>query len=468
MIRLITTLIIALFAFISTIFAQEVTGDWHGQLDIQGKKLRISFHVSEKDNTYTSTMDSPDQSAFGIPTDKTFYLNDSLTISLKSIGITYKGQLKSNKIKGIFNQGGMQLPLILSRKKIKTEKQKARPQDPKEPYGYKSEDVFFTNKKANNITLAGTLTLPNNVKNPAVAILISGSGPQNRDEEIKIFNHRPFLVLSDFLTKNGIAVLRYDDRGVAKSEGTQKDATSADFATDVEAAYEYLLTRTDIDTKKIGLIGHSEGGFIAPMVAAKNKNIAFVVLLAGTGADGGEVLRAQTKKAMELSGLDKEHIAYNDKISAQVYQLLNTEKDTNLAKEKITSYLTKIRKEAPKSIANSLTDKNIKKQVNAITSPWLYYFIKTSPVQFLSKTTCPVLALNGSKDFQVVPKLNLTGIANALKKAKNNDVTIKEIEGLNHLFQTCNTGASNEYAKIEETFSPKALQIIANWINKRF
>lgn len=468
MIRLITTLIITLFAFMTTVFAQEITGDWHGQLDIQGTKLRISFHISEKDKIHTSTMDSPDQGAFGIPTDKTIYLNDSLSISLKSIGVTYTGKLKADKIEGIFKQGGMSFPLVLSKKAIKEKKQKLRPQDPKEPYGYKSEEVFFTNSKANNIKLAGTLTLPKGIKNPPVAILISGSGPQNRNEEVKIFNHRPFLVVSDYLTKKGIAVLRYDDRGVAESEGTQKDATSADFATDVEAAYNYLLTRTDINIKKIGLIGHSEGGFIAPMVAAKNKNIAFIVLLAGTGADGGEVLRTQTKKAMEIAGLDKEHIAYNDKISAHIYNLIKTEKDTDLLKEKMDTYLTKIRKEAPKSIADALTDAGIKSQVNSVTSPWLSYFIKTDPDQFLSKTKCPVLAINGSKDFQVVPKLNLEGIEKSLRKAKNKDITIKELKDLNHLFQTCKTGASDEYAKIEETFAPKALQVIADWINKRF
>ncbi len=464
MIRLITTLIITLFAFISTIFAQEITGDWHGQLDVHGTKLRISFHVIKTNIAYASTMDSPDQGAFGIPTDKTTYKNNNLFITLKTIGVTFNGKLESDKIEGTFNQNGMDFPLTLSKEKIKKEAPKSRPQDPKEPYKYKSEDVVFTNKKANNIQLAGTLTLPNEVKNPPVAILISGSGPQNRNEEF--LNHRPFLVISDYLTKNGIAVLRYDDRGVAKSEGTQKNATSADFATDVEAAYNYLLTRKDVSSKKIGLIGHSEGGFIAPMVASKNKNIAFVILLAGTGVDGAEILRTQSKKALKFAKLDEEYINFNDTMSKHVFNLIKTETDQKNRKETIAAYLKKARKNAPKTMLKELTDENIKLQVTKITSPWMSYFIRTNPKQFLKKVTCPVLALNGSKDFQVVPKLNLNGIKTALQN--NKDVTITELENLNHLFQNCKTGAVDEYAKLEETFSPKALKIMSDWINKRF
>jgi len=463
MIRLITTLIISLFLFINTIFSQEIVGDWHGQLDVQGMKLRISFHIKQDNGIYTTTMDSPDQKAFGIPTDETIVDNNSVSVILKQMMINYKGTLKNNKIEGTFTQGGMNLPLNLTHKKIEKEK-KNRPQEPKKPYPYKNEEVSFINKQANNIKLSGTLTLPKDVKKPAVAVLISGSGPQNRDEEA--LGHKPFLVIADHLTKNGIAVLRYDDRGVAKSEGTQKNATSADFATDVQAAIDYLKTRTDINSKKIGLIGHSEGGFIAPMVASKSKDVAFIILLAGTGADGADVLRTQTVKSMELAKLSQEHIDFNDKMSKEIYDLVKKENDKEKLKSQITNYLNYIKKDAPKSITKELTNQVIKAQVETITSPWMAYFIKTNPKQFLNKTNCPVLALNGSKDFQVLPKLNLNGIKKALKR--NKDVTIIELEGLNHLFQNCETGALDEYAKIEETFSPKALKIISDWINKRF
>ncbi len=453
-----------MFCFATNLFSQEIAGDWHGELDVQGNKLRITFHVTETNGTYQTTMDSPDQKAFAIPTDKTIVKEDSIFISMKSMGANYKGVLKGTEIQGVFKQAGMNLKLHLSKREIKATKPKVRPQDPKKPYNYISEEVSFVNKQANNIKLAGTLTLPKGIKNPPVVILISGSGPQNRNEEI--LNHRPFLVLADYLTTNGIAVLRYDDRGVAKSEGVFKDATSADFATDVKAAVAFLQTRTDIDTKKIGLIGHSEGGFIAPMVAAKNKDIAFIVSLAGPGVDGAKVLLSQSKKALELSDVSQEHIDANEKMSIHIYSLIKTEKDITILKEKITSYLQEVRKKGPKSITESLTDNAIKQQVNTITAPWFAYFIKTDPTQFLNKVTCPVLALNGEKDFQVLPELNLNGIKKALVNSK--DVTTIELPNLNHLFQTCKTGAFDEYATIEETFSPEAMQIIRDWIKERF
>jgi len=464
MIRIIITFLLSFFLFVTSIFAQDITGDWYGQIDVQGSKLRISFHVNEKDKTYATTMDSPDQMAFGIPTDETIVLNNNITISLKSMMIVFNGRLNKDIIKGTFSQGGMDFPLILSHKKITKEKKKPKFQEPTKPYPYKSEEITFVNKKANNITLSGTLTLPKNIKKPVVAILISGSGPQNRDEEI--LDHKPFLVLADHLTNNGIAVLRYDDRGVAKSEGTQKNATSADFATDVEAAITYLQTRKDIDTSKIGLIGHSEGGLIAPMVASNNNNVAFIVLLAGPGVNGAEVLKTQTKKAFELAGLTKKHIDFNNKVSEEIYNMVKIENDNNKLQINIIDYLNEVKKVAPDSYAKELTDTAIKIQAKTISSPWMTYFIKTNPKEFLNQVNCPVLAINGSKDIQVIADLNLSGINSALKH--NDDVTVKKLEGLNHLFQTCETGAVNEYAKIKETFSPKALQIISNWINKRF
>ena len=464
MIRVITTLLFSLFLFVTSIFAQDVQGDWYGQLNVQGTKLRISFHIKNNNGIYSTTMDSPDQMAFGIPTDTTIVNGKTVSISLKKMMISYKGTLNDTSINGTFSQGGMDLPLELSHQKIEKAKAKLRPQTPKKPYPYLSEEVQFINPKANDIKLSGTLTLPKEVKNPAVAILITGSGPQNRDEEL--LEHKPFLVIADYLTRNGIAVLRYDDRGVAKSEGTQKDATSADFATDVEAAINYLKTRNDIDTHKIGLIGHSEGGFIAPMVASKNKAVAFIILLAGTGVDGAKILSTQTAKSLELANAPKEQIEFSNQLNAKIYNLVKTEEDLTELKDKISKVLHQAQKDAPKDIANQLTDDIIKNQIKMITSPWMRYFIKTNPQQFLNNVTCPVLALNGSKDFQVLPDLNLNGIKNGLTKSK--DVTIKKLDGLNHLFQTCDTGAFSEYATIEETFSPKALAIMVQWINKRF
>lgn len=464
MIRIVITFILSFFMFVTSIFAQDYSGDWYGKIAVQGQQLRINFHIVKTGQLYKTTMDSPDQNAFGILTDSTFVNENEITIKLNSMMISYSGKLLENRIEGTFSQGGMKLPLVLSHNKIVKAPVKKKPQEPIKPYPYTTEEVNFINKQADNIKLSGTLSLPKNKKKPAVAILISGSGPQNRNEEL--LGHKPFLVLADFLTKKGIAVLRFDDRGVAKSEGSQKGATSADFATDVQAAFEYIKTRKDIDTLKIGLIGHSEGGFIAPMIASKNKEIAFIVLLAGTGVDGAKVLTSQSTRAMELQGIPKEYISFNETMNTNIYALVKEEDDVNQLKEKLESYLKQARTKAPLAIASQLTNEAIQRQITTITDPWMRYFIKTNPKQFLKTVSCPVLALNGAKDFQVIADLNLNGISNSLKN--NQDVTIKKLAGLNHLFQHCKTGAFAEYATIEETFSPDALTTIANWINKRF
>jgi alpha/beta superfamily hydrolase len=345
-----------------------------------------------------------------------------------------------------------------------------RPQDPTDQLSYISEDIYFTNSKADNIKLAGTLTIPKNVKQPSVAILISGSGPQNRNSEIKQFNHRPFLVLSDYLTKNGIAVLRYDDRGIADSEGDFSTATSYDFATDVEAAVTYLKTRTDIDTTKIGLIGHSEGGIIAPIVAANSTSaIAFTVLLAAPGVSGDKVLNTQARKAGELAGAPASILDENQKLSTLIYDIIKTETHKDSVVSKITSSLNAYKTNNPSSpISAMINPAMIKQQTGLIKSKWLVEFIKFEPKTYLSKTTCPVLALNGSLDCQVLPKINLEGIKQGLDIAQNKDVTIMELEGMNHLFQKAQTGSIQEYGQIKETFSADALKIIANWINERF
>lgn len=457
--------------FSANIFSQNIVGDWYGKLELPGMNLRILFHVTESEGIYTTTMDSPDQGANDIPTTATTFNKNILSIHIENMGISYKGTLKNKTITGIFIQNGHEISLTLSKEITKAVIQKRRPQDPIKPYKYHSEEVFFLNKKANNIKLAGTLTLPKNVKKPAVVILISGSGPQNRDEEIKMFNHRPFLVLSDYLTNKGIAVLRFDDRGVADSEGDREHATSADYATDVEAAVAYLKTRADIvDTSKIGLIGHSEGGLIATMVASEDKNIGYIVLLASPGVSGDKVLLSQTRKAGELAGVSVKVLDLNERLSKELFLIVKNETNTKKIKEKAIVYLTTFKNEnsISESEKSSLSKKKIEKQANSITSDWICFFIRTNPSVFLQKINCPVLAINGEKDFQVLPKLNLEGISKALKKAKNKDITIQEIKGLNHLFQTAITGSASEYKAIEETFSPTALKIIADWINKRF
>lgn len=347
------------------------------------------------------------------------------------------------------------------------QEREGRIQDPVKPYPYTSENVFFINKSADSIKLAGTLTVPKDVMDPPVAILISGSGLQNRDSEV--FNHRPFLVLSDYLTKNGIAVLRYDDRGVGESEGDPKEATSEDFATDTEAAISFLKKRSDIDTNKIGLIGHSEGGFIASMVASRTKDVAFVISLAGNGVSGKKVLLSQAKKTLDQFGSSKEYIEVDQKSRAIIFSAIEEEDEKDVlvtkAKERLKMYQEALSEEKKKYFIQVPSDYLVAAYSE---SNWLRYFIKTDPYQFISKVSVPVLAINGSKDVQVLSTLNLNGFEAGLAKAGNKDYTIKELDGLNHLFQKANTGVISEYAGIQETFNPKALEFIKDWIVARF
>ena len=452
---------ILLIAFLTsiTIMAQDITGKWNGVLKVQGTQLRLVFNVSKSENGLTSTMDSPDQGANGIQVTKTTFENSKIKFEVANARIEYDGELKGDEIIGTFKQGGQEFPMNLSRKAIEKEVVK-RPQEPLKPYSYYSEEVTFQNSKA-NISLAGTLTLPKKEGDFPVVILISGSGPQNRDEEM--LGHKPFLVLSDYLTKNGIAVLRYDDRGVGQSKGDFKTATSADFATDVESAIAYLKTRKEINKKKIGLVGHSEGGMIAPMVAAKSKDVSYIVLLAGTGIQGDRLLLLQQELIAKANGASEAEVKRSVQANAKLFEMVVQSNDNEKLKLNLTSQLNELIKneEIPNGMSN---EQYIAFQVNQITAPWMEYFMKYNPVSTLEKVKCPVLAVNGEKDLQVPPKENLTAIKNALAKGGNKNVTTIEFPNLNHLFQECETGSPNEYATIEQTFSPIALAEITKWI----
>ena len=459
-------LVILLILFVSvTMSAQDVTGQWYGVLKVQGTQLRLVFNVTKSGTALSSTMDSPDQGAKGIPVTKTTFENSKIKFEVSNAMIEYNGELKNDEIIGTFKQAGQEFPMNLSRKVIEKEVIK-RSQEPTKPYSYYSEDVIFPNAKA-NISLAGTLTLPKKDGNYPVVILISGSGAQNRDGEL--LGHKPFLVISDYLTKNGIAVLRYDDRGFGKSTGNFETATSADFATDVESAVAYLKTRKEINPKKIGLMGHSEGGIIAPMVAAKSKDISFIVLLAGTGIQGDKIVLLQQELIAKANGAPemeiKKSVEGNEKLLEMVVQSDNDEK----LKSELRNHLNELIKDnSDKEIPQGMTkEQYISLRVSVITSPWMQYFLKYNPQAVLEKVKCPVLAVNGEKDLQVPPKENLTAIKNALIKGGNKNVTTIEFPNLNHLFQESTTGSPAEYGTIEQTFSPVALNEITKWIQKQ-
>ena len=459
MMKIITLALIFLISNHS--FGQDITGQWNGVLKVQGTQLRLVFHVTKTDIGYISTMDSPDQGANGIPVTNTTFENSKIKFEVSNARIEYNGELKENEIIGTFKQGGQEFPMNLSRKDI--EKVVIRPQEPIKPYPYYSEDITFQNT-IENISLAGTLTLPKKDGIFPVVILISGSGPQNRDEEI--LGHKPFLVIADYLTRNGIAVLRYDDRGVGQSKGDFKTATSADFATDVQSAVDYLKTRNEINKKKIGLVGHSEGGLIAPMVASKSKDVSFIVLLAGPGIQGDKLLLLQQELIARSSGTSEAEINKTILINSKLFEIVNKSENDLKLKIALRNELNDLMsKDTTSKLPNGMTQEEfVSYQVNQISSPWMQYFIKYDPADGLRKITCPVLAVNGEKDLQVPPKENLTAIKNILKNAGNKNVTTMEFPNLNHLFQECQTGLPEEYASIEQTFSPKALEEITKWV----
>lgn len=444
--------------------AQDITGQWNGALNIQGTQLRIIININKIIDGFTSTLDSPDQGAKDIPVNTTTFENNTLYFSVSKLQLEYTGTLSADgkNINGTLTQGVTSMLLDFSRESVKKETVN-RTQDPLKPYPYYSEDVRFMNNKA-GIELAGTLTLPDKNGTYPVVVLISGSGPQNRNEEI--MNHRPFLVLSDHLTRNGIGVFRYDDRGVADSKGDFQSATSLDFALDAEAAVEYLKTRKEIDRKKIGLAGHSEGGYIAPMIAARNDDISFIVMLAGPAIPGEDIVLIQTELIEKASGVSDEEVEFTKNIYSGVFEIIKRQDNKDSIKSQVTAFVKNQYLEHPEILKSSKDqDENMIAQlITVYSSPWFKFFLEYDPSKDLEKVTIPVLAIIGEKDLQVPPQINLEATKKALKKAGNKNLTAKELPGLNHLFQKCSTGSPEEYAKIDETFSPIAMDIITEWI----
>lgn len=432
----------------------DIDGAWMGTLDMGAIKLRVVFHIVNTPDGLVATLDSPDQNVNGMPTTKTTRDGATLKIEAKKIDGVFEGKIATdlNSIDGTWTQAGNGVPLVLKRVKDRAELERPRPQNPTKPYPYRDEDVSYENK-AQNVTLAATLTIPQGKGPFPAVVLITGSGPQDRDESL--MGHKPFLVLSDYLTRHGIAVLRADDRGTAKSTGDFAAATTADFATDTEAGVAYLKTRAEIDPHKIGLIGHSEGGEIAPMIAARNPDVAFIVMMAGPGVPGDEILPAQVQAIDLASGKRPEDTAKDVAQERDVLKLVETEKDDAALEKALKAKLSAGTGEAMVSA-----------QMKMITSSWFRYFISYDPGQALRQVKCPVLAMIGSLDVQVPAKQNLPAIRAALEQAGNKHFEVVQMPGLNHFFQTATTGAPTEYAQIEETISPVALEKMATWITQ--
>ena len=380
----------------------------------------------------------------------------------------FEGQLSDDKstLKGTWNQG-VELPLELKKISAAAMKKDAappkRPQTPKPPFPYESAEVSIENK-TDNLTLAATLTLPKQGDKFPCVILISGSGPQDRNESL--MDHKPFWVLADHLSRKGIACLRFDDRGTAKSTGDHTTATSEDFATDVSAIVDFLKKHPRINPDQIGLCGHSEGGLIAPMTATQRDDIGFIVMLAGPGVNGEKILRNQMRLILQASGVDEKDI----EVAAYLQdQLLNIAKSNDkIDDEKINQVVDQLIEKFPEQekVKDNIVA-NTKAGFQRLSTPWMKFFLTYEPAPTLTKVKCPVLVLNGSKDTQVDPNLNLPAIRKAFESAGKKNFQIVRLEGLNHMFQTCQTGAVAEYQTIEETFAPDALEKISSWIREQ-
>jgi hypothetical protein len=459
---LLPTCLAATFAGSLRAQSAAIEGDWQGTLAAGGTSLRVAVHLARADGgTLTGSFDSLDQGAMGLRIETVTFDGSTVRLEMKIPLATFEGTLAGggSRIDGNWMQGGGSFPLTLTRGVAKSPN---RPQEPRRPYPYRDEEVTYRNEAA-AIALAGTLTLPRASAAVSAVILISGSGPEDRDETV--FGHKPFLVLADHLTRNGIAVLRVDDRGVGGSSGETSAATSDDFAGDVQAGIDYLKTRQEIDPKRIGLVGHSEGGLIAPIVATRSADVAFLVLMAGPGLPGDEILYLQGAAIGKAAGASDAQMAANRGVQEQIFRVVKEAKDTTA----MTAGLQQLERqllagipEAQRGAAGGALDA----QLAAVSTPWFRYFLSYDPRPALAKVKCPVLAIDGELDLQVPYQPNLDAIAAALAKGGNTNVTLMHPPQLNHLFQHATTGSPAEYTGIEETMAPAALDAIAQWIRK--
>ena len=439
--------------------AASSTESWSGAATLPGgAELGFRIHITRGDAP-TATIDIPTQGAIGIPLEVISVEGDSVLLRIPApanaeIAGTVNDQ---GELAGLLKQAGMEFPFKMSR--TSGDAGPARPQHPEPPYPYAVEEVTFENANA-GITLAGTLTLPVGDGPFPAAVLITGSGPQDRDETL--LGHKPFLVIADHLTRAGVAVLRYDERGVAESGGDYSTAVTDDFADDALAAVAYLRGDDRVHADRIGLIGHSEGGLVAPMAASVDPSIAFIVMLAGLGIDGGEILVSQQIAITGAGGTPEMARSVGENMRAMVDAMIADDVDG------VADPLRAVLATQMVGASGEQVEQNLEQQVKVFTSPWMMRFVEIDPADSLSRVTQPTLALFGSLDLQVLPSINASRMRDALEQAPTNDVTIVTFPGLNHLFQTAQTGSPAEYATIEETFSVDALELMTSWITQRF
>ena len=436
-----------------------VEGLWQGALEAHGLRLRFQLHVFHDPNgELIVALDSLDQFVSGMPGAKASLKENAFHFEIPALSSTYDGVLDAHKdkIAGEWSQPEIKEKLNFERSDEPLELR--RPQNPVRPFPYREQEVKFANDHA-GVTLAGTLTLPQGDGPFPAVVLIAGSGPQDRDASIA--NHKPFLVLSDYLTRKGFAVLRYDKRGVGESTGSAEMATTLDLASDAKCAVAYLKSRKDIDPAKIGLIGHSEGAMIAPTLAAASQDLSWIVLLAPPATKGEDTLLNQSDLIARAGGLGDAQILASLNFDKQAYDLVLSEADSMVVTQKMKALVK------DSGINASMPPEAVDQQIHMMTSPWFRFFLAYDPLPDLKRTKCPVLALYGEKDLQVPPKINSPMVQKAFLDGGNTQAEVKLLRELNHLFQPAYTGSPTEYAAIDQTFSPDALKIVSDWLIER-
>ena len=450
-----------LFLFVvNLIYSQSPYGDWYTTL--KAANLPLVFHIKKDGKKNTITVDSPKQNAFDIPGEIFFSKDNLLKVEMSKLGVSYEGTYHRDSISGVFKQGPIVEKLTFYPKKMEFKKAN-RPQNPKAPFTYRHEQVRFKNLK-DSFNLAGTLTLPKDRMRIPAIVLVSGSGPQNRDEEI--MEHRPFWVIADYLTNLGYAVLRYDDRGTFDSEGDFGAATTFDFVNDALAAVDYLKKRPEVDSTKVVVIGHSEGGLIANILGAKISNLSGIVSLAGTSIRGDSILNIQTRLIAQSNGQKGDQLELTNAFNESIWEAtIASQNIQDFEKELAAISHDFIKRFRKKGIIKKREQTEI---INVVyktwLNPWMYEFIRYSPSIDIPNIKCNVLVLIGSKDIQVTSKENIKGYEQLLPKNEKLHL-VKELKGLNHLFQSCKTCTISEYGEIEETFSTIALEEIRFFLN---
>ncbi len=442
---------------------KSLEGAWMGRL----LKYRIVIRLrAAPGGALAGTLDSPDQGATGIPIDAVRLDGDTLRLDLPSINARFAGGVsaRADEITGRWIQNSVTLPLTLNKGAAEGAAEPRKPQEPVPPLPYAAKEVSYENPRA-GVRLAGTLTIPDGLGPFPAVLLISGSGPEDRDEAV--FGHRPFLVLSDYLTRRGIAVLRVDDRGVGGSGGTLAGTTLKDLVDDALCGVAYLRARPEIDSTKIGLLGHSEGGMVAPAAAVRaGRAVSYIVLLAAPGVTGDSLLLVQSATMRRSAGVPEAEIARESGFEAQIYKALKAPGDSAAVAPLVRAPLTQLLAGIPEEQVRAMggRDEIAARQLRALLSPGLRFMVAYDPRPVLAQVRCPVLAMNGEKDQQVSAGQNLPQIEAALRSGGNSEVAIREMPRLNHLFQTCELGTVSEYATLDETFAPAALDTVATWI----